>query len=207
MALVLGFMAVRPARMARVGAFTQMSGVSRGLRQLFMVLHLSVVACLTAHECIAGNEAVADSMRAASASLSIYVAGGEIALVDPRGHVNRGGPAPLAQIPNCSRIEGSTKGVHSREEAEAARVQLDLLSPSPGSYRLAVQAKSRVLLVQVSGASGGVRRGGGDHFLCAPVKTYVWVVRWSVNRTDGRCALSIKRATTLRPDPFTRRPI
>ena len=188
--------------MARVGASAQMSGVSRGLRQLLLVLQLSAIACLVAHECMAGNEAVADSMRAPSASLSIYVAGGEAALVDPRGHVNRGGPAPLSQIPNCSRIEGSTKGVHSREEAEASRVQLDLLSPLPGSYRLAVQAKSRFLLVQVSGASGGVRCGGGDHLLCAPGKTYVWVVRWSINKTDGRCALSIKRATKLKPDPF-----
>ncbi len=148
MALFPGFMAVRIARMARVGASEQVSGVSRGLRQLLIVLQLSVIACLVAHECVAGNEAATDSMRAPSASLSIYVAGGEPALVDPRGRVNRGGPAPLSQIPNCSRIEGSTKGVHSREEAEAARVQLDLLSPSPGSYRLAVQAKSRVLLVR-----------------------------------------------------------
>jgi len=206
MAPFLGFMAVRPARMASGGASEQMSGVSRGLRQLHMVLQLTVIACLVADKCTAGNEAVADSMRARSASLSIYVAGGDAALVDPRGHVNRGGPAPLSQIPNCSRIEGSTRDVHSREEAEAARVQLDVLSPLPGSYRLAVQAKSRVLLVQVSGASGGVRCGCGDHLLCAPGKTYVWVVRWSVNKTDGRCALSIKRATKLKPDPFAPRP-
>ena len=74
-----------------------------------------------------------------------------------------------------------------------------MLSPQLGSYHLAVEAKSRFLLVQVSGSSGGVHCIGSDHLIGELGRTYMWVVRWSVNKTDGKCALSIKRAFKLNP--------
>ena len=169
------------------------------------VFTASVITCMAPHA-NGAERAAADSIRASVSSMSIFVAGGEAALVDPQGRVTRGGPTPLSQIPNCSRIEGIAKGVHTPEEAQASKVQLDVLSPQPGSYRLAVEAKSRFLLVQVNGSSGGVRCVGGEHLLGEPGKTYVWVVRWSVNKIDGQCALSIKRTSKPKPDPVAPRP-
>jgi hypothetical protein len=182
-----------------------MDGAFRGLRVLAAMFMAGVISCVVP-DAYGAATAAGDSMRTSVSSMGIYVAGGDAALVDPRGRINRGGPTPLSQIPNCSRIEGSARGVHGREAAQASKVQLDLLSPQLGSYRIAVEAKSRFLLVQVSGSSGGVRCVGSDHVIGKLGKTYVWVVRWSVNKTDGKCALSIKRASKLKPDPVAPRP-
>jgi len=190
-----------------------MGGTFRGRRVLVgvrggsgaLAFTASMIACVVPHA--NGAERVAaDSIRPAVSSMSIFVAGGEAALVDPRGRVNRGGPAPLSQIPSCSRIEATAKGVHTPEEAQSSKVQLDVLSPQLGSYHLAVEAKSRFLLVQVSGSSGGVHCIGSDHLIGELGRTYMWVVRWSVNKTDGKCALSIKGAFKLKPDPVAPRP-
>ena len=183
-----------------------MAGPLRRLRVLARIVAASVTACVAPHATSAGWASAVDSMRVSASSMSVSVAGGEVTLIDPLGRANRGGGAPLSQIPNCSRIEGPTRGVHTQEEAQAPRVELDLLSPRPGTYRLAVQAKSRVLLVQVSGECGGVRCGGADHLLGKVGKTYVWVVRWGVNAPDGKCALTLERATKHKPVRGATRP-
>lgn len=182
-----------------------MVGTLRGLWALAGGFTACVITCVVLNADGAESASV-DSIRTSVSTMGIFVAGGEAALVDPRGRINRGGPAPLSQIPNCSRIEGPTKDVHSPGEARGPKVQLDLLSPQLGSYRLAVEAKSRFLLIQVSGSRGGVRCAGSDHLIGEPGRTYGWVLRWDVNKADGKCTLSIKRASRLEPASIAPRP-
>jgi hypothetical protein len=154
--------------------------------------------------CSAGTLGTQGTSHPASASvlpshLNISAAGGEVALTDPRGRRDRRGTTPESQIPNCSRIEGSTKGVHPPEDASASRVQLDLIEPVRGSYLISIRADSRFVMVQATGEGADVRCGSGDHLSSVPGKTYRWRLWWDAAADSGRCQLKLERARGAKP--------
>ena len=85
------------------------------------------------------------------------------------------------------------RATHTTEEAQAARVQVDVLGAIPGRYRLVVRATGSVVLVNVSGESNGLRCGSGDHVLSTIGKTYEWYVMWSPRGNDGKCETKLVR--------------
>lgn len=150
------------------------------------------VACVTM-SCAAGHAVRSTTTGAQDAVLSISVAGGEATLIDPLRRTDRGGAQPRSEIPRCSRIEGSMRDARSAAEAQAARVQLDVLGAMPGRYRLVVRATGSVVLVNVSGESKALRCGSGDHVLSTTGKTYEWYVMWRPETSTSKCDARLVR--------------
>lgn len=168
------------------------------MNRLGIVLSGQLIGWALLVSCSAGTLGTQGTSRPASTSvisshLNISVAGGEVTLTDPRGRRDRRGTTPESQIPNCSRIEGSTKGIHPPEDASAARVQLDLIRPVRGSYLISVRAASRLVTVQATGEGADVRCGSGDHLSSVPGKTYRWRLWWDEAADSGRCQLRLER--------------
>ena len=135
----------------------------------------------------------ADSVAVHPSHLGILVTGGQAALADPRGRYDRGGADPESGIPNCSRIEGPTKGVQPPDDPTFPRVQLDLRDPIRGTYLLEVRAERRFLLVRAVGELPGGTCGLGDHLSARSGKTYRWRVWWGADQDSGRCRLRLER--------------
>ena len=127
--------------------------------------------------------ALCDSSEADTSVLSIIVDGGTVTLADPHGRMDQVGVQPKSEIPNCSRIEGHTSGVHSIEEAATPHTELDLLSPGRGSYRIKIQAVRSLVSVQASGELGGMRCGFADHLFAVSGRSYRWHLWWGLMLT------------------------
>ena len=159
-----------------------------------------VLAFARTGESVAADVRGSDSTVLASA-LSLIVDGGTVTLIDPLGRVNSGGASPRSGIPNCSRIEGHTQGVHSTEEAMAPRAELDLLSPMRGRYRIRVHAERSIVLVQAMGEFAGVRCGSADYLNGAAGRTLEWSAWWGASVDSGRCQLKLERTPKSKPSP------
>jgi hypothetical protein len=170
-----------------------MRGVARGTCLAFVTWALIAIEFGTSRPSAAKDSSRQDTTATCTSTLSISVDGGAVTLIDPRGRANQGGASPKAQIPNCSRVEGPTKGAHSLEEAGAPRVELDLLSPTQGTYRISVHAERPLVFVQVMGECGTLRCGSADHLTTVAGRLYEWRISWGACADSGKCLMKLQR--------------
>jgi hypothetical protein len=166
-------------------------------RQRIILGTALVIATLIAAQVLAvprmRREVPDDPVAVHPSHLGVVVTGGQVALADPRGRSDRQRKDSECRIPNCSRIEGSTKGVHPPEDPLTPRVQLDLRDPIRGTYLLEVRAERPLLSVLAVGELPGAACSSGDHLSARLGRTYRWRVWWGADQDTGKCQLRLER--------------